>query len=120
MVHIKRLNEMFGNIRKYLSDDSDWFFGGEEGANRWMDAEMRRKKNARLFDLNWNVLKGVTDDDMAVMCGSDISAARWKVAKCIRLGIAFEDLLADVRFCRGLNKKEALAVESRLRDMFEE
>ncbi len=120
MVHIRRIDEIFGGLMKRLSDDSNWFFDGEEGTNRWMDAEIRRKKNAHLFDLNWNVLKGVSDDDMAVLCGSDISAARWKVAKCIRLGIGFDDLLADVRFCMGLGKKEALAVESRLKDMFEE
>ncbi len=59
-------------IWDYVSDDADMFFGGENGANEWMDRQIRYKERNHLFNKNGK-LKNVEDDDILALTDTFIN-----------------------------------------------
>lgn len=111
-------------IWDFLSNDADMFFGGEKGANEWMDRQIRYKERSHLFNKNGK-LKNVEDDDILALTDikAPYNAVLNIVAKFVENGIEIDDIFADIRFLQSLyNKKykerQILELKNTIKDAF--
>ena len=110
-------------IFDFVSDDADMFFGGEKGANEWMDREILYKERNHLF--NNRKLKSLTDDEIFLLSNIETPYTTIEniVKKCKENGVDFDDVFADIRFLQNVynkkyKEKQKLEIKNSLQKAF--